>query len=330
MRVRRITAFFLTFALASGTGYAATALEEARQLGQQGHWQESLDPLNSYLKKNPGDVEALFLKGVAASKSGYTSQAIASFEELTRRRPDLPEPFNNLAVLYAKAGEYEKAQKALEQAIATHPSYATAHNNLSELYKKMAAIAYNRALNLKANGGSQSETQLALIDSLHPVATAPTLAGVEKVAVTPPAASSPPPSPPAAVKPVTGTVSLHLEAKAKKADIKEVAASILDWARAWGAKDVAAYLAHYSPEFTPADVRSRAEWEQQRQERLTQPRFIKVQIDRLKVEVLDDQTANALFRQRYRSDRVSDTVRKQLRLKKEDGHWLIIDESIAQ
>ncbi|MBI3773728.1 MAG: tetratricopeptide repeat protein [Gammaproteobacteria bacterium] len=305
--------------------HAATPLDEARQLGQQGNWQESLAQTSSYLKKNPGDVDALFLKGIAASKSGNPSQAIASFEEITRRRPDLPEPYNNLAVLYAKAGEYEKAQQALEHALATHPSYATAHNNLSQIYKKLAAIAYDRALNLKA-GASQNEAPLALIDSLHPVATAPIKAGVEKVAIAPPA-----PTPSAASGQPPAATSLRIEDKAKKADIKDIAQTVQGWARAWSTKDVSGYLGHYSPDYFPSDVASsRADWEQQRQERLTRPKLIKVQVDRLQVEMIDEQTASAVFRQHYRSDRISDTVRKQLRLKQQDNHWLIIEETILR
>lgn len=315
MRVQQISVFFLSMTLL-GSAHAATPLDEARQLGQQGNWQESFAQTGNYLKKNPGDIDALFLRGIAASKSGNPSQAIASFEEITRRRPDLPEPYNNLAVLYAKAGEYEKAQQALERALATHPSYAMAHNNLSQIYKKLAAIAYDRALNLKA-GASQNEVPLAFIDSLHPVATAPTKAGVEKVAIAPPSRA------PAAT-------SLPIEAKAKTADIKDIERLVQGWSRAWSTKDVAGYLGYYSPDYFPGDVASRPEWEQQRQDRLTRPKSIKVQVDQLKVEVIDEQTASAVFLQRYRSDRISDTVRKQLRMKLQNGHWMIIEEVILR
>lgn len=317
MRVRQISVFFLSITLLSSV-HAATALDEARQLGQQGNWQESLAQAGNHLKKNPGDIDALFLKGIASSKSGNPSQAIASFEEIIRRRPDLPEPYNNLAVLYAKAGEYEKAQKALERALATHPSYATAHNNLSQIYKKLAAIAYDRALNLKT-GSNQNEVPLALIDSLHPVATAPTKAGVEKVAIAPPT-----PEPPPTI------ASLPIEDKAKNADINNIEQAVQGWAQAWSKKDVSGYIGYYSADYFPGDVNSRSDWEQQRQDRLTRPKSIKVQIDRLQVEMIDEQTASAVFRQRYRSDRVSDTVRKQLRLKKQDSRWLIIEEVILK
>jgi tetratricopeptide (TPR) repeat protein len=39
------------------------------------------------------------------------------FTKLTDDYPELPEPYNNLAVLYAAAGQYDKARAALEMAI---------------------------------------------------------------------------------------------------------------------------------------------------------------------------------------------------------------------
>jgi hypothetical protein len=200
-----------------------------------------------------------------------------------------------------------------------------AHNNLSQIYKKLAAIAYDRALNLKA-GASQNEVPLAFIDSLHPVATAPTKAGVEKVAIAPPA----PPPAVVASGPTPAAISLPIEAKAKTADIKDIERLVQGWSRAWSTKDVAGYLGYYSPDYFPGDVASRPDWEQQRQDRLTRPKSIKVQVDQLKVEVIDEQTASAVFLQRYRSDRISDTVRKQLRMKLQNGHWMIIEEIILR
>ena len=74
--------------------------------------------------------------------------AIAVFTELTEAYPELPEPYNNLAVLYANQNNFEKARNALEMVIRTHPSYATAHENLGDIYAKMASKAYDRALEL--------------------------------------------------------------------------------------------------------------------------------------------------------------------------------------
>jgi tetratricopeptide (TPR) repeat protein len=87
------------------------------------------------------------------------------FTALTEDYPELPEPYNNLAVLYASQGNYEKAKSALELAIHTHPSYATAHENLGDIYAQLASRAYDRALQLdKTNTAAQ--TKLAMVKEL--------------------------------------------------------------------------------------------------------------------------------------------------------------------
>ncbi|PJC02445.1 MAG: DUF4440 domain-containing protein, partial [Gallionellales bacterium CG_4_9_14_0_8_um_filter_59_50] len=106
----------------------------------------------------------------------------------------LPEPYNNLAVLYAGQGQYEKAKVALEMAIRTHPSYATAHENLGDIYAKMASQAYDRALQLDKSN-ADTRTKLALIQDLFDkgarAAKAPTILVADATPVAPLQASAP-------------------------------------------------------------------------------------------------------------------------------------------
>jgi len=87
-----------------------------------------------------------FNKGLILTEQKKVPDAIRIFSSLSEDYPDLPEPYNNLAVLYASQGQYEKARDALEAAIRTHPSYSTAHENLGDIYAKMASQAYGKAL----------------------------------------------------------------------------------------------------------------------------------------------------------------------------------------
>ncbi len=104
------------------------------------------------------EANRLFKQGLALTEQGKTAEAIKVFTSLTEDYPQLPEPYNNLAVLYAGQGQYEKAKVALEMAIRTHPSYATAHENLGDIYAKMASQAYDRALQLdKSNTSSATK-----------------------------------------------------------------------------------------------------------------------------------------------------------------------------
>jgi len=67
-------------------------------------------------RTSPQDAEARFSRGLVLVKLSRTDEAIKVFADLTRDYPQLPEPYNNLAVLYAQKGDYEKARDALEAA----------------------------------------------------------------------------------------------------------------------------------------------------------------------------------------------------------------------
>ena len=130
----RLAALVVTLAGALLAAAPATAqsdeLQEANQLFKQGQFDRALDRVDVYLKGKPKDARGRFLKGLIFAEQGKPNDAIKVFTELTQEFPELPEPYNNLAVLYASQGQYDKARSALEMAIRTHPSYATAHENL--------------------------------------------------------------------------------------------------------------------------------------------------------------------------------------------------------
>jgi tetratricopeptide (TPR) repeat protein len=183
----------LLFALASPepARAQADALRDANQLFRQGQYDRALERVNAHLKSQPKDARARFLQGLILTEQNRGEEAIKVFTALTHDFPELPEPHNNLAVLYAAQGQYDKAQTALEMAIRTHPSYATAHENLGDIYAKRASQAYDKALQLdRANRSAQ--TKLNLIRELFSSSPKP-VAGArtgEK-----PAAPSPEPAP---------------------------------------------------------------------------------------------------------------------------------------
>jgi tetratricopeptide (TPR) repeat protein len=75
-------------------------------------------------------------------------EAFQVFLVLTQDFPELPEPYNNLAVLYAARGDYERARTNLEMAIRTKPDYATAYENLGDVYAQLSAQSYEKASQL--------------------------------------------------------------------------------------------------------------------------------------------------------------------------------------
>ncbi len=154
-------------ALCSLSAHASRSVDEVAQLLDQGNAKQAAKQAETYLKQNPGDVEMRFMQGVIATEQKQSAQAIKIFSALIRDYPNMPEPYNNLAVLYAADGQERKAAEALEQAIRTNPSYTTAHENLGDLYARMASEAYSKALQLD---GSRKAIppKLALITQLVP------------------------------------------------------------------------------------------------------------------------------------------------------------------
>ncbi|HEX5338156.1 MAG TPA: tetratricopeptide repeat protein [Gallionella sp.] len=200
----------------------ADDIQDANKLFKQGQHSQALDKVNNYLSGKPKDAQARFLKGLILTEQGKIADAIKIFSGLTEDYPELPEPYNNLAVLYASQGQYDKAKQALEMAIRTHPSYATAHENLGDIYAKMASQAYDRALQLDRSNTS-TQTKLAMIQDLFSgnarpkstatrnVATGIVSSGKPAVATAPAPTPAPVPAPaapepvavaPAPVKPV--------------------------------------------------------------------------------------------------------------------------------
>ena len=112
-------------------------------------------------------------------------------------------------------------------------------------------------------------------------------------------------------------------------DLDRVTESIMSWSAAWSQQDVEAYLAGYSAGFRPQSGVPREAWEAQRRQRVAAPEFIRVAITGLQAEALDAENARATFFQSYRSNRLSDTVRKQMTLVWEGGAWKIEEEAVV-
>jgi tetratricopeptide (TPR) repeat protein len=343
----------------------ADDLREAQKLYGQGKVQPASDKLEAFLKAQPRDPQGRFLKGLLLTEQKRVPEAIQVFTGLTEDFPELPEPYNNLAVLYASQGNYDKAKSALELAIHTHPSYATAHENLGDIYAQLASRAYDRALQLDKNN-STAQLKLSMVKDLfspQKVAGAPKAEPRKAEPARPDAAKKPEPPKaepakpePAKSEPAKGeTPKPEAKADPKKPPVTvasvqpapaaaaagaaapaagapeaqaQIAASLDAWARAWSAKDVKGYLAHYAPDFEVPGRESRAAWEKQRAERITKPKSIEVDAKVLSAKV-DGNQATVTIRQAYKSDALKSNSTKTLRMVKSGDRWLIKQERVG-
>jgi len=337
-----------------GTGVAqADDYAEITQLLRTGKPAEALAKAEQRLAVAPRDPQLRFLRGVAQADSGKPAEAIATFTKLTEEYPELPEPYNNLAVLYANQNQLDKARTALEMAIRTNPSYATAHENLGDIYAKLASQAYNKALQLDAANANSVKPKLALIRELfsadaagkagRPAAAspAPAVAATPRpapaptpvAAAAPAPASAPIPAPAAAKAPAPAVAAAPSPAPAPApaassgdAAIEAVTSAVQAWAAAWAAKDMTAYLGAYDKSFDPPGRQTRAAWEKEREARIVGKSRISVQLSDLSVSVSGDK-ATARFRQAYSADALNVASRKTLELVNSDGRWTIVRES---
>jgi tetratricopeptide (TPR) repeat protein len=144
-------------------------LAEVARLIHEGQYAPALVKIDAVLATDAKNPQARFLKGVVQTDQTETEAAVATFQALTEDYPELPEPYNNLAVIWAQQGEYDKARKALELALATRPDYAIAHENLGDIYARLASAEYDRAVALDKTNKS-AQTKLALVRELFAVA----------------------------------------------------------------------------------------------------------------------------------------------------------------
>ncbi|MCR6479703.1 tetratricopeptide repeat protein [Variovorax sp. ZS18.2.2] len=329
---------------------AAIEHEDVDRLMQAGKLDEAMTKADAFLKDKPRDPQMRFLKGVIQLDTGKRAEAIAAFTQLTLDAPELPEPYNNLAVIYASQNQFDKARSALESAIRTNPSYATAQENLGDVYARLASQAYSKALQLDQTN-TAVQPKLAVIRTLFtptPPGAKPTTlvaAAAPEAARPAPAPAAKPPAPaPAPAKVAAAPAPAAAPAKAPEAapapapapaaaaaapaSAAEVESAVRGWASAWAGQDMDRYFAAYGSDFTPGGGQSRKGWEEDRRARIVGKSSISVNIENLVIKV-DGQNATAKFRQIYRADNLNISSRKTLDMQRSGNQWHIRKESVG-
>jgi ketosteroid isomerase-like protein len=343
----------------------ADNVSDINTLIRNGQFGEAITKVDAALTQTPRDKQLRFMKGVILTEQNKPAEAIVVFTRMTEDFPELPEPYNNLAVLFAAGGQYDKARASLEMAIRTNPTYSTAHENLGDVYAKLASQAYDKALQLDS-ANITAKTKLTLVRTLvgnntggtnpktgAPVpASAPAQVAVAPAKPVPEAVKAPVPAiiakveakpvPKIAPKPepeaeIAKESVAKVEPKAKpepkpvtkepvnSADQDDITNVIYSWAKAWAAEDVTAYLGYYANDFQPANGLSHKAWVDQRHARIKGNDNITVIIGTPKVTV-DGNTAIAKFQQEYDSKQVHSNAPKTMVMTRQGNKWLIKNE----
>jgi tetratricopeptide (TPR) repeat protein len=155
----RVTACCAALLLASAGPAAAQAvsppsgIDAVRDLLARGQASEALariDAAPAAAADAPGAVsttpELRFLRGVALMDLGRDAEALAWFEAMTQDYPELPDPWNNIALLHVRAGRLDGARRALEAALRNDPGYRLARSNLGLVHLMLAVQAWEEVV----------------------------------------------------------------------------------------------------------------------------------------------------------------------------------------
>ena len=177
----------------------AQSLKEARALLAGKKYDEAIAILDKLHTERPREPQAWFLKGLALADSGKTDAAITTYQAVLGDYPELPEPHNNLAVLYAQKGQYGLARDELEAAINAAPDYVIAYENLGDIYARLAAVNYEKAATRDARNKT-APVKLKLVREVLAPPAAPAAAATPAPAptTTPAPTATPAPVAPAA------------------------------------------------------------------------------------------------------------------------------------
>ena len=322
-------ALLLCGALSANAAYGADDSAEISRLVQSGQLADAMKRVDAGLAQKPGDARLRFSKGIILAQQNKPTEAIAVLLKLTEDYPDLPEPYNNLAVLYAANGQYESARIALDKAIANNPGYGMAHENLGDVYAELASQAYDKAAKLDGSAGAKAKVA-AIRNTVQGAAPgivarqAVPQQGRNVVATTDASAA---PAKPSADKLAATKAPAPADAD-RSADQAAVLATVSAWASAWSARDVKAYLDFYSADFAVPRGMSREKWVAERTSRITSKERINVKVEAPKVKVSGDR-AIVQFKQEFSSDKLKATDQKTLTLVKRDGTWRIHEERVG-
>lgn len=327
---------------------------------------DGLKKIDQFLSAKPSDPRLRLQRGIALSMLNRPTEAIAVFQKLIESHPELPGPYNNLAVLYGNQGDYEKARQALELAIRTNPSYAIAFQNLGDVYARLAGQAYKKALLLdKSDGGlplklavvqnifetsvdpRTVKTKTATAVAVAAPAPAPAAVAVPKVVLPIKSVASVPTAAPATViaaAPATAPSATQAPAAAKavvaaaavvKPEHAGAATANLDQQavekalQAWAkAWSQREMLAYYAA-YAPefkGKLANRKAWEEERRIRIVGKKKIVVTLSDIRIKITGS-NATLHIRQDYNSDALSVKSSKTLEMvKNKQGDWLITEE----
>ncbi|NCW62729.1 MAG: tetratricopeptide repeat protein [Betaproteobacteria bacterium] len=297
-----IAVIFLAFNFAN---YSFADIPKLNKLIEDKDYLEAKKIVDQLIDSDNDNPQLLFINGVLLSELGQIDDAINVFVSLTKSHPALPEPYNNLAVLYAQNGDFDLAKIALEKSIKTHPSYATAHINLGDLYTRMASESYNQALQIDKSN-KNAKTKLSLIKKLfnfQPIN--------KNIALTEDISQKP---------------KSFQEIKDIEVSVNEKILVMIDnWKNAWMNQNFDQYIGYYSTNFKNNKGMDLEQWKQFRKPRVINKPSIKLKLENIEISK-NNNLFSVSFTQIYQSGSIDSTTKKTLLIELVDNQLKIVNE----
>lgn len=128
-------------------------LQEAIDLHQQGAIADARKRYAEIIRREPRNVDALYLSGLAQCHLGEFKDAIKHLRRAVTLAPAHADAHNTLSMALRQTGRITDALASSDAAIASDPSFAAAHANRGDILQDLqrpheALAAYDRALEL--------------------------------------------------------------------------------------------------------------------------------------------------------------------------------------
>jgi Flp pilus assembly protein TadD len=144
--IKAVNALLIQMALNFAVGAAwADEPAEIRALVIHGDLPAALERAHKAMQAHPTDAQARFLYALVLMDLKRDDEALAVLTQMTQEYPELPDPYNNIALLQVRAGRVELARQALETALRNDPGHRAALANLGQVQLMLAVQAWEQA-----------------------------------------------------------------------------------------------------------------------------------------------------------------------------------------
>jgi Flp pilus assembly protein TadD len=166
------TALVLAAACLVAGPLRADEAQDIEKLYRAGQIEQAMQRADVAIAAQPRAAQIRFLKGVMLTELRRQAEAKQTFIALTEDFPELPDPYNNLAVLHAADGQLQSALNALHSALRNDPAHRAARENLGDVYLALAAQAWTAAQATSKGDDAELRRKLRLAREIQPVPAA--------------------------------------------------------------------------------------------------------------------------------------------------------------